>query len=123
MLPGSHRLRRSADFAAVVRRGARKGRRTMVVHAHVDSSPVRVGGPRFGLIVSKSVGDSVTRHRVSRRLRHLAAELITELEPADDLLVVIRANKAAVTASHADLRRDLRTGLTSATERAREETR
>jgi len=56
-------------------------------------------------------------------LRHLAAELITELEPADDLLVVIRANKAAVTASHADLRRDLRTGLTSATERAREETR
>lgn len=107
----------------MVRRGARKGRRTMVVHAHVDSSPVRVGGPRFGLIVSKSVGDSVTRHRVSRRLRHLAAELITELEPADDLLVVIRANKAAVTASHADLRRDLRTGLTSATERAREETR
>ncbi|MBB1009101.1 ribonuclease P protein component, partial [Dietzia sp. SLG510A3-3B2-2] len=51
MLPRSHRLHRSADFATVVRKGARKGRRTMVVHAHVDSSDVRVGGPRFGLVV------------------------------------------------------------------------
>src|SRR5699024_12351196 len=94
----------------------------MVVHAHVDSSPVRVGGPRFGLIVSRLVGDSVTRHRVSRRLRHLAAELITELEPADDLLVGLRGNKAAVNASQADRRRDLRTTLKAATEWDHEET-
>ncbi|PAY23915.1 ribonuclease P protein component [Dietzia natronolimnaea] len=118
MLPRTHRLHRSADFATVVRKGARKGRRTMVVHAHVDSSDVRVGGPRFGLVVSKAVGDSVTRHRVSRRLRHIASEVLPGLE--SDLLVVVRANPAAVSASHADLLHDMRTGLTSAVSRARE---
>ena len=89
----------------------------MVVHAHVDSSEIRVGGARFGLIVSRAVGDAVTRHRVSRRLRHLAATMIGDLEP--DLMVVVRANPAAVSATHAELDRDLRTGLASACERAR----
>lgn len=89
----------------------------MVVHAHLDSAEIRVGGPRFGLVVSKAVGDAVTRHRVSRRLRHAAADMIDRVE--GDLLVVIRANRAAVTASPEDLRRDLRTGLAAATERAR----
>ncbi|WP_163376709.1 ribonuclease P protein component [Dietzia sp. Alg238-R159] len=116
MLPRSHRLHRSADFATVVRKGARKGRRTMVVHAHVDSSDVRVGGPRFGLVVSKAVGDSVTRHRVSRRLRHIARGLLDEA--GDDLMVVIRANPASAGASHDDLVRDMRAGLAAAVARA-----
>jgi ribonuclease P protein component len=90
----------------------------MVVHAHVDSSDVRVGGPRFGLVVSKAVGDSVTRHRVSRRLRHVAAEMLGDVRP--DLLVVIRANPASATATHSDLVRDMRTGLASAVARALE---
>lgn len=89
----------------------------MVVHTHVDSSEIRVGGPRFGLVVSKAVGDSVTRHRVSRRLRHIAADLIDGLEP--DLMVVIRANPASATATHEDLVRDLRSGLETASARAR----
>lgn len=89
----------------------------MVVHAHVDSSQIRVGGPRFGLVVSKAVGNSVIRHRVSRRLRHIAAEMIDELD--SDLLVVIRANPASVHATHEDLERDLRKGLAAASDRAR----
>lgn len=90
----------------------------MVVHAHVDSSEFRVGGPRFGLVVSKAVGDSVTRHRVSRRLRHIAAEVADCLE--SDLMVVIRANPASARASHEDLVRDFRKALDVATARARE---
>lgn len=90
----------------------------MVVHAHVDSSEIRVGGPRFGLVVSKAVGDSVTRHRVSRRLRHIAADLMGGLD--SDLMVVIRANPASATASHDDLVRDFRKALEVASVRARE---
>ena len=90
----------------------------MVVHAHVDSSDVRVGGPRFGLVVSKAVGDSVTRHRVSRRLRHIAAELLDQA--GDDLMVVIRANPAAASATYEELSADLRKGLGSAAARARQ---
>lgn len=89
----------------------------MVVHAHVDSSEFRVGGPRFGLIVSKAVGDSVTRHRVSRRLRHIAAQCVDVLDA--DLMVVIRANPASATASHGELVRDFRKALDSAAARAR----
>lgn len=121
MLPRSHRLHRSADFATVVRKGARKGRRTMVVHAHVDTSDVRVGAPRIGLVVSKAVGNSVVRHRVSRELRHVAAECMALAD--DDLMVVIRANPAAATAGHADLVRDFRAGLLAASARARETAR
>ena len=91
----------------------------MVVHAHVDSSEFRVGGPRFGLVVSKAVGDSVTRHRVSRRLRQIAAQLMSGVE--SDLMVVIRANPASATASHDDLARDFSKALEVATARARQE--
>lgn len=101
----------------MVRKGARKGRRTIVVHAHVDSSMIRVGGPRFGLIVSKAVGDSVTRHRVSRRLRHIAADVVGELDP--EFMVVIRANPASATATHDELASDLRSALEAASSRAR----
>lgn len=90
----------------------------MVVHAHVDSSEFRVGGPRFGLVVSKAVGNSVTRHRVSRRLRHIAAELVGGLPP--DLWVVIRANPASATASQEELTQDFRRALDVASARARE---
>ena len=90
----------------------------MVVHAHVDSSEFRVGGPRFGLVVSNAVGDSVTRHRVSRRLRHIAAEALGAVD--SDLMVVIRANPASATASHEDLVKDFRRALDVASSRARE---
>ena len=89
----------------------------MVVHAHVDSSEFRVGGPRFGLVVSKAVGNSVIRHRVSRRLRHIAGELAHELSP--DLMVVIRAKPASATARHEDLVHDFRKALEVASARAR----
>ena len=89
----------------------------MVVHAHVDSSEVHVGGPRFGLVVSRAVGDSVTRHRVSRRLRHIAAGTVAEL--GADLLVVIRANPASASASWEELDRDFRSAVRVATDRAR----
>ncbi len=53
----------------MVRGGVRVGRPTLVVHA------LRKPGPpsRAGFVVSKAVGNAVTRNRVKRRLRHLAA--------------------------------------------------
>lgn len=100
-----------------MRRGQRIGRRDLVVHAFTHTyddvadgdSLVRVGGPRFGLIVSKAVGNAVVRHRVARRLRHMCAQVIDEL-PADTD-VVIRALPGAATADSAELLRQLRAGL------------
>ncbi|MFD3595462.1 ribonuclease P protein component [Nocardia sp. NPDC058640] len=117
MLPEPYRLHHRAEFSRTVRRGQRIGRRDLVVHAltHgyddlVDGDcVVRVGGPRFGLIVSKAVGNAVVRHRVARRLRHICAQVVEEL-PADTD-VVIRALPGAATADSAEMLRQLRTGL------------
>lgn len=78
--------------------------------ADVEPRPlVTVGGPRFGLIVSKAVGPAVVRHRVARRIRHVCAELRPSV--VCDADVVIRALPGAGTASSAELADQVRGGL------------
>ena len=116
MLPPRHRLRTSADFAAVLqgaRRagGSRSGSRLVVVHA--NSTDARAGlPPRVGFVVSKAVGNAVSRNRARRRLRHLVRPRLAEL-PAGALLVV-RALPAAGSASYTELGGDLDAALAAA---------
>ncbi|MFC9893251.1 ribonuclease P protein component [Nocardia sp. NPDC127579] len=70
---------------------------------------IRVGGPRFGLIVSKAVGSAVIRHRVARRLRHMCGKVIHDLPAETD--IVIRALPGAADASSAELLRQLQGAL------------
>lgn len=72
---------------------------------HLDAPDAEPAPVRAGLVVSKSVGGSVVRHRVSRRLRHLLAARLPQL-PAGSRLVV-RATPAAAAASSAELGADL----------------
>lgn len=89
MLPAASRLTSSDDFRACVRCGVRAGRETLVVHAVATDSPPS----RAGFVVSKAVGNAVTRNRVKRRLRHLAAGALPGVgRPID---VVVRALPAA----------------------------
>ena len=103
MLPAAHRLTQAQDFRRAIRSGRRAGSRTLVGHLWTEDPTVR--GPRVGLVVSKAVGNAVTRNRVQRRLRHLAREQLAAL-PGSGLLVV-RALPPAATASSAELRADL----------------
>ena len=96
VLPAASRLRSAKDFGATLRGGVRVGRGTLVVHAR--ALPVAGQHSRVGFVVSKRVGNAVTRNRVKRRLRHLArAQLIDS--PAG-LQVVVRALPAAATEPH-----------------------
>lgn len=73
----------------MVRDGVRAGRHTLVVHARRTDDPPS----RAGFVVSKAVGDAVTRNRVKRQLRHLvAARLPHTPQP---VAVVVRALPAA----------------------------
>lgn len=109
MLPAAARLRRSEDFRAVMRRGAKAGRRRLVVHALTTDPPDAADAARAGFVVSKAVGNSVVRHRVSRRLRHLISARLGTLPPGCSL--VIRALPPAADASSAELGSDLDASL------------
>lgn len=118
MLAREHRLVRPDDFRRAVRAGSRGSSRTVVAHLAQPAGATEVGdGPasaaRIGFVVSRSVGGAVVRNAVTRRLRHLARELVDEF-PGSAVLVV-RALPASAEASYADLRADLR----RAVERAR----
>lgn len=108
MLPTRSRVHRSGEFRAVVRRGVRAGRPCVVVHAaraaqaalpDLSTGPVDnmvdavvsggTGEPRVGFVVSKAVGNAVTRNRVKRRLRHLSRDLL--VTTPEGILLVVRA--------------------------------
>lgn len=104
MLAPALRLRRSADFSEVVRRGRRASRPLLTVHLLLTAGQ-GVGPPRAGLVVSKAVGGSVVRSQTSRRLRHLLRDRLAGLPEGARL--VVRAAPAAGTASSAALGADL----------------
>jgi ribonuclease P protein component len=111
VLPAGNRMTRSTEFGATVKRGMRAVEADIVVHARkaVDGGS---GGPRIGLVVPKSVGSAVQRHRVARRLRHVARSVVGELDQADR--VVIHALPSSRHAISARLEQQLRDGLTRA---------
>ncbi|MCH6468383.1 ribonuclease P protein component [Sinomonas terrae] len=112
MLPARHRLRTSADFSHTVRSGVRQGRRNVVLYAALSDD----GAPsRFGFIVSKAVGNAVTRNLVKRRLREAGAETLRERPTGVD--VVVRALPAASAADWPTLRGDYASALRGALRR------
>jgi ribonuclease P protein component len=113
MLPRAHRVRRRDDFSATVRSGRRAARPTLVLHYVSPGPPLPSGQSapaRAGFVVSRAVGNAVTRNAVRRRLRELVRSELPTL-PAGSVLVV-RALPAAASARTAQLHADLMAALT-----------
>jgi ribonuclease P protein component len=125
VLPAQARLRRRPEFTTVVRSGRRVGRPTMVLHYLPERAPSQQGplhrpaasrgpvdaesGPRAGFVVGKAVGNSVVRHRVTRRLRAAVLQELHRLPAGADL--VVRARPEAADAPFERLHADLTSGL------------
>jgi ribonuclease P protein component len=90
MLAKTARISNSADFAKATKSGLRSTTNSLVGYLHLSNSNEV---PRCGLIINKSVGNSVVRHSVARKIRHIIAANLTSL-PIGSLLVV-RALPAA----------------------------
>ncbi len=99
-------MTRSAEFTHTVKHGVRASQPDLVVHAYRAAEG---SAPHVGLIVSKSVGGAVDRHRVARRLRHAARTVIAELDPADR--IVVRALPSSRDAASVRLRQQLEAGV------------
>lgn len=113
MLSARNRMRRSTEFDATVKSGMRNAQPNIVVHVR-RAKDCDGKGPRVGLIVAKTVGSAVERHRVARRLRHVARTMLGGLDESDH--VVIRALPNSRDVSSERLERQLRNGLRRAFE-------
>jgi ribonuclease P protein component len=76
----------SADFARATKSGARVTTENFVGYLYI--SPVTNHDlPKCGLIINKSVGGSVARHALARKVRHSVSPNLAKL-PAGSLLVI-----------------------------------
>jgi ribonuclease P protein component len=91
-------MRRSTDFASVVRDGGRARGGRVVVHQRLDLGAT---APLVGFVVSRGVGGSVVRHRVTRRLRAQVATRLGALPAGSG--TVVRALPDAAEATSAQL--------------------
>lgn len=116
MLPPRHKISSSEEFRQTIRKGNRAGGGTVVVHV-LGPNPDTIASfaPRFGLVVSKAVGNAVTRHAISRKLRHILLDLVPEVPYGS--LVVVRALPKAALASSKELSADVQRAYRKASRR------
>jgi ribonuclease P protein component len=95
VLAKTARLTESGDFARATKSGLRYSTANFVGYLY----PTGLSEPaRAGLIISKSIGGSVTRHRIARQIRHVLRETYPQLPEGS--LFVIRALKNPLTSQN-----------------------
>lgn len=103
MMSKDHRLRKNKQFQRVFRKGRSKANRQFVVyylqqpHQHTF---------RFGLSVSKRVGNAVVRNRIKRRIREVMREFDVTLDQTKDYVIIARKPTAQM--DYQDIRSSLR---------------
>ncbi len=93
MLPKKARLTTSEDFAKATKSGLRLTSSNLVGYLYISPVENNVASSKCGLIINKSVGGSVMRHRIARQLRHDLAPIVGTL-PTNSLFV-LRVLKSA----------------------------
>jgi ribonuclease P protein component len=88
LLPNNARIKSSSDFARVTKSGRRVTTNSLIGYLYQSTSNEQ---PKLGLIVGKSIGNSVARHRVARQIRHAAKNFLTSLPNGS--MFVVRAMK------------------------------
>jgi ribonuclease P protein component len=93
VLPTTARLTSSSDFARATKSGIRVTSEHFVGYLYLSPAAVEAANTsaKCGLIINKTVGGSVQRHRLARKVRHAVAPLIATVPQYS--LLVIRALK------------------------------
>lgn len=97
-MPGAHafpageRLRRSAEFNRVFKRGRRAASSAFVCYAVREEGQ----GRKLGLAVSRKVGGAVTRNAVKRRIREAYRAMRPQLRPDAHIVCIAKPKAAAL---------------------------
>lgn len=78
-------MRRGQDFSRTTKTGHRATSGLLALYFLTHDSLAQ--SPKVGLIINKSVGGSVTRHRIARQLRHAISDQIAILPPHSQLVI------------------------------------
>ena len=84
----SESLKKNKDFQQVYRHGTSKANRYLVMYVLPNQHMMN----RLGISVSKKVGNSVVRHRLTRLIRESYRLNEAEFENSLDIVVVARPN-------------------------------
>ena len=108
MLARENRLISADDFRSTMRTGRKIASNHLVTYLKKDLSQ---GTVRFGFVVAKSVGGAVSRNLVKRRLRAVARELMAQINPSENISIVVRALEGAADASFETLKAEFSTSV------------
>lgn len=110
-----HRVTRGADYRFVSRTGRRVGGAYCITHAvlRTPEDPAR-----FGFIISKAVGNAVTRNLIRRRMKTVVERRIQQGITGVD--VVFRALPAVTSASFEELEEEMNRGIDRALKKLRD---
>lgn len=95
----TYRIKKNAEFQEIFKKGKSVANRQFVVYSfkRVDQENFK-----FGLSVSKKVGNSVIRNQIKRYLRQTLLELSDQIHK--DVEFIIIARKPAATMNFADIK-------------------
>ena len=99
------RLRHNSQFRRLYQEGNRTAGSFLIVFAAKGQD----GPPRFGVSVSRKVGNAVVRNRAKRLLRESFLSLLPDIQPSWEFAICARPRIAG--ASFAEVREDLRRAL------------
>ncbi|XCB29149.1 ribonuclease P protein component [Arcanobacterium hippocoleae] len=105
MLPAENRIRNSREFNKVFRCGKKSGNALLVVYAICKQKNKQADLPKVGFVVGKTVGNSVVRHAVTRKLRHIIRPMLGQIGASE---IVVRAFHPAAAATSDQLEQALR---------------
>ena len=95
MLPKNARLTSSEDFARATKSGLRVTSENFVGYLYIPPAATSANesvSAKCGLIINKTIGGSVVRHGLARKVRHSVAANISKL-PQGSLLVLRALSK------------------------------
>lgn len=86
-LPRQSSITAHADFARVRQQGEAKGGKYLVLSSLKGE---RLSEHKAAVIVTKKVGNAVTRNRLRRRVQHIYAKHLKEIEGTRYLVTILR---------------------------------
>ncbi|BDM82799.1 ribonuclease P protein component [Acaryochloris marina] len=91
MLSTSHRLKKNREFSVVYRKGKRQSTKYLVLRTYRSGANSQKKPIRIGFSISQKVSKrAVVRNRIKRQLRAACRQLLPELQPGWDVVIVVR---------------------------------